>query len=423
MTAPSTKLLSLLAALIVLAVAEPAAAQVQPAGTGEPLYTNSQQNTQWLEWPATSGADAYRIQYSYYANNALVANPTVSAAQRRQRLGELERRRDAAARRPVRHLRAGPVLAAQRLAVLPRRPELVLDGHAARPPRLHDDRPLQAERGGHARRAARRTPTTRPWPCRPPSPMTSPARSRRTSSASSTAASRTSATRTRGFIYGYNTGCSVPGGGGKSTTFTCTADFGAGGSPAPDGPVWACVIAADASIPDNPNGPNQSPERREGEPLRPVVRQGRARPHGADAWRSPRPRRPRSASSSPSTPRPPTPTSGLGGSYAWTWGDNTGGGSGASATHTFTQPGTYEVRADDGRRRRQQRRRDEGRHRDRAVDRRRHAGRRHDHAAARPTHGGRARRRRRRSSPSRPAAPRTRRRPRPARSTSSPRAS
>ena len=26
----------------------------------------------------------------------------------------------------------------------------------------------------------------------------------------------------------------------------------------PDGNVWACVIAADASIPDNPNGPNQS---------------------------------------------------------------------------------------------------------------------------------------------------------------------
>ena len=72
--------LSLLAALIVLAVAQPAAAQVQPAGTGEPAYTNSQQNTQWLEWPATSGADAYRIQYSYYANNALVANPTFSAA-------------------------------------------------------------------------------------------------------------------------------------------------------------------------------------------------------------------------------------------------------------------------------------------------------------------------------------------------------
>ena len=33
-------------------MAGPASAQVQPAGTGEPLYTNSNQNTQWLEWPA-----------------------------------------------------------------------------------------------------------------------------------------------------------------------------------------------------------------------------------------------------------------------------------------------------------------------------------------------------------------------------------
>jgi len=61
-----------------------------------------------------------------------------------------------------------------------------------------------------------------------------------------------------GFVYGYNSACSVPASGGKSTTFTCTADFGSGSSPAPDGPIWACVVAADASIPDNPNGPNQS---------------------------------------------------------------------------------------------------------------------------------------------------------------------
>src|SRR6478609_8839839 len=61
-------------------MAGPASAQVQPAGTGEPLYTNSNQNTQWLEWPATSGIDAYRVRYDYYENNALVANPTQSPA-------------------------------------------------------------------------------------------------------------------------------------------------------------------------------------------------------------------------------------------------------------------------------------------------------------------------------------------------------
>src|ERR1700710_566033 len=61
-------LLASLACAVV--VAQPAAAQVQPAGTGEPAYTNSQQNKQWFEWPATKGADAYRVQYSYYENNA-----------------------------------------------------------------------------------------------------------------------------------------------------------------------------------------------------------------------------------------------------------------------------------------------------------------------------------------------------------------
>ena len=57
-----------------------------------------------------------------------------------------------------------------------------------------------------------------------------------------------------GAIYGYNPACSVPDGAGKSTTFTCTADYGQ----VADGNVWACVIAADASIPDNPSGPNQT---------------------------------------------------------------------------------------------------------------------------------------------------------------------
>src|SRR5215210_6633414 len=59
-----------------LGAAQTAAAQVQPAGTGEPAFTNSQQNTQWLEWPATSGADGYKVRFDYYENNTLVANPT-----------------------------------------------------------------------------------------------------------------------------------------------------------------------------------------------------------------------------------------------------------------------------------------------------------------------------------------------------------
>ena len=123
--------------------------------------------------------------------------PDLRHAQRREQpVGQLVRRQDAPARRPVRHLRPGLLVAAERLAVLPRRPELVLDGHAARPPRAHDDRPLQAgdvdrargRQAVHQRRQGRRS--------RSASPTTSRARSRPTSCASSSAARPTSATPT-----------------------------------------------------------------------------------------------------------------------------------------------------------------------------------------------------------------------------------
>jgi hypothetical protein len=74
-----TAILSLGAALCALALAGPASAQVQPAGTGEPLYTNSTQNTPGFEWSGSQAFDAYRIRFDYYVNNALTANPTVTA--------------------------------------------------------------------------------------------------------------------------------------------------------------------------------------------------------------------------------------------------------------------------------------------------------------------------------------------------------
>ena len=41
------------------------------AGTGEPAYTRSAQNTHWVGWDAVSGADEYRLKSGFYANNAL----------------------------------------------------------------------------------------------------------------------------------------------------------------------------------------------------------------------------------------------------------------------------------------------------------------------------------------------------------------
>src|SRR4051794_1867538 len=78
MTHLRKKLLILGTVACVLGAVQTAAAAVQPAGTGEPLYTNSAQNTQWFEWPATSGIGSYKVQYSYYENGTLVADPTVN---------------------------------------------------------------------------------------------------------------------------------------------------------------------------------------------------------------------------------------------------------------------------------------------------------------------------------------------------------
>ncbi len=143
----------------------------------------------------------------------------------------------------------------------------------------------------------------------------------------------------KGASYGYNASCSVPGGGGKSTTFTCSANYG----DIADGDVWACVIAADASIPDNPNGPNQTATADKANLSNPscdsvvldrtppvvainagatTVKVGELlsfQGSAADA------------------------TSGLTGPGEWTFGDSDAIPSGDSVTHVYDQPGTYEV--------------------------------------------------------------------------------
>ena len=146
-----------------------------------------------------------------------------------------------------------------------------------------------------------------------------------------------------GFIYGYTSACSVPGSGGKSTTFTCTADVGSGDNPAPDGPVWACVIAADAAIPDNPSGANQSGSAEQ-------ANKSDAKCDSVLLDRT----APQVSIQSAATAKvgelvafgsqASDATSGVAGGFEWSFGDNTGTASGESVNHTFTQAGTYEVK-------------------------------------------------------------------------------
>jgi PKD repeat protein len=138
----------------------------------------------------------------------------------------------------------------------------------------------------------------------------------------------------------YAAGCSTPANpSARVTHFTCSQDLSA----SPDGKVIFCAVSADGAIPDNPVSANQGATadraNRSGKACGWVILD-RAAPsvtagasatsvHVGDLVSF-------DASASDAT-------SGLTGAYEWSWGDNTPGATGATATHTYMQPGTYSV--------------------------------------------------------------------------------
>src|SRR3954447_7952839 len=331
-----------LAALVCgAAAAGPASAQVQPAGTGEPAYTNSAQNTQWFEWPATSGADAYRVRYDYYENNVLKASPTVNAASVNS--GSSWANWSGVA--PLQHGGQYGICAQGQYSfpndslffpdgpnscsmgtMLGRRAYTTID-------RSKPTAALQLA-GGAPYVTDTKVPVGIAFSDDVAGPF--PANFLCFQVGGGPQGVCDSAT---GAIYGHNPSCSVPAGAGKSTTFTCTADYGQ----VPNGNLWACVIAADASIPDNPNGPNQMASAEK-------ANLSAASCAGVVVDRTP----PAVSIGVPAASvkvgdlvtfaaTASDATSGLAGAGQWTWGDNTAGGSGDAATHTYTAPGSYEV--------------------------------------------------------------------------------
>ena len=151
-------------------------------------------------------------------------------------------------------------------------------GTHARPARAHDDRPLQADRGASSSRRGAAFVKDAKVPVRVDfaddvaGPFPANFLCFKVGGGRATCATRAPATSTA-----TTPPAPCPASGGKSTTFSCTADYGA----VPDGSVWACVIAADASIPDNPNGPEPDRHGGEGEPVRSELRRRRGRPHAA----------------------------------------------------------------------------------------------------------------------------------------------
>ncbi|HEX6459276.1 MAG TPA: PKD domain-containing protein, partial [Thermoleophilaceae bacterium] len=344
-----TRLICLGAVACAVALAQPAAAQVQPAGTGEPLFTNSAQNTQFFEWPAQgSGIDAYRVQYRYYANNAEVASPTVNYG---TSAGTTWANWSGVA--SLQHGGQYGICAQGRYSF-------------TNDSLFFPDGPSSCSTGTMIGRRAHTT-IDRSKPTAAITLGGGAGGAEYTKSAqvglkidfSDDVAGPFPANflcfqygdngggvcdAAKGYIYGYNPACSVPAGGGKATSFTCTADYGAGASPEPDGVIHACVRAADAAIPDNPNGPNQSQSAEKAnlsDAQCDSIVLDRAAPAAAITA---------SATSVEVgdlvsfQAQATDATSGVAAGTTWSWGDNTAGGSGAAATHTFTQAGSYEVR-------------------------------------------------------------------------------
>ena len=236
----------LLVCAAALAAAGPAAADVVPEGTGEPAFTSSTQNTQWFRTTVPSGADAYRLRVSYYANNTLVNEQTVNSVssgvfwvnwsgvatlQHGGQYGicvqgEMSFPNDSLyfADGPN-SCSAGTMLGKRTYTTIDRSKPAVSIAAASGAASTKDSSiPVQIAFSDDVA-----GPHPANFLC--VGAGTDPCQSNQ-----------------------YSAACSVPDTPGKSTTFGCHVDA----SQLPDGPVTVCVIASDASVPDNPGSANQS---------------------------------------------------------------------------------------------------------------------------------------------------------------------
>jgi len=130
----------------------------------------------------------------------------------------------------------------------------------------------------------------------------------------------------------------------RINAFNCQADVSAFG----DGKWYFCARSADAAMPDNPNGTNQLGGTSNSANLSGVScgfvnvdRTGPAVTVNSSATSV-------KVGDLVQLSASATDAAGVSGQIDWDYGDNTGHGSGASTTHTYTQPGTYEVKASAG---------------------------------------------------------------------------
>ncbi len=240
-------LCTLIVSVACLAGAAPAMADVTVEGTGEPAFTNSTNNTQWIRWQQPSGTDAYRLHARYYKNNVQVSEFTwaVSTTTGTAWLDW----------NGVATLEHGSTYA------------ICVTGEYSFP---NDSLyfPDGANSCTNGTNAGKRASTT----IDRSKPSTSVALAagaqftkQGTIPLSVAFQDDVAGPNPANFVcvkagadpcsgHAYRADCSVPAAGGKNTTFSCGVDA----SQLADGPVTVCAIAADAAVPNNPSSANQT---------------------------------------------------------------------------------------------------------------------------------------------------------------------
>lgn len=235
----------LIATTACLALAAPAAAEVVPEGTGEPAYTNSTQNTQYIRWQ-NSQYDGYRLHFVYYRDSVQVHDFRMNVST------------------------SGGTMWADWAGVATleegRQYAICVQGERLLSGMWFPDGASSCSAGATL---GKRTHTTIDR-TKPTASIVAAGGAEFTKEGSIPVsigfADSSAGPHPANFIcvkaganpceggFSFSSTCSTPGGPGKSTTFSCNVDA----SQLADGPVTVCVRAADAAVPDKPQSANQT---------------------------------------------------------------------------------------------------------------------------------------------------------------------
>jgi hypothetical protein len=243
----STNLISsIIVILAALVAAAPAAASVTVEGTGEPAYTNSTNNTQWIRWQAPEGNDGYRLHARYYRDNVQVSEVTWTVGA--SGTAWLDWNGVAT----LEHGRQYGICVTGEFS-LPNDPIYFPDGansctngtNEGKRSSTTIDRSKPSTSVSIAEGADFTKQQTIPLSIGFQDDVAGP-------NPANFVCVKAGADPCGGLAFKQE--CSVPSGPGKSTTFSCSVDA----SQLPDGPATVCAIAADAAVPNNPSSANQT---------------------------------------------------------------------------------------------------------------------------------------------------------------------